>query len=129
MKMKFLYSFQFLFLATLFLSSCTKIDLTATAEVQLNTLLNIKEINNGFIVSGIKDSRITISKLDVNFDPIWQKDNYEWGELLSEGGWGGAFYSVEVVDIFQKREWKSCMLLLSIRRWRCNVAFRVNSHT
>lgn len=102
MKMKFLYSFQVLFLATFFLSSCTKIDLTATAEVQLNTLLNIKEINNGFIVSGIKDSRITISKLDVNFDPIWQKDNYEWGELFSEGGWGGAFYSVEVVDIFQK---------------------------
>jgi hypothetical protein len=90
------------------LSGCNKDDLivdnqSATAEVQLNTLFNIKEINNGFIISGIKDSRITISKLDVNFDPIWQKDNYTWGELFSEGGWGGAFYSVGIIDIFQKQ--------------------------
>lgn len=75
---------------------------SATSEVQLNALFNIKEINNGFIISGIKDSRITISKLDANFNTIWQKDNYTWGELFSEGGWGGAFYSIEVIDIFQK---------------------------
>jgi hypothetical protein len=72
-----------------------------THEFPFNTLLNIKEINTGFIISGIKDSRITISKLTVNLSPVWQKDNYEWGKLYSEGGGGGAIYSVEVIDIFQ----------------------------
>lgn len=105
--MKFINLFQILFITVISLSGCNKDDLivdnqNATAEVQLNTLFNIKEINNRFVISGIMDSRITISKLDSNFDPIWQKDNYTWGELFSEGGWGGAFYSVEVVDIFQK---------------------------
>lgn len=105
--MKLLFSFQVLVLTILSLSGCSKNDLrvtdnnNATTEVQLNTLFNINEINDGFIVSGIKDSRVTITKLDVNFGTIWQKNNYEWGELFSEGGWGGAFYSVEVVNIFQ----------------------------
>lgn len=103
MKMKSLYFFQVLFIVIISFSSCSKItdNETATNEVQLNTLFNINEINNGYIISGIKDSRITISRLDANFGIVWQKDNYEWGELFSEGGWGGAFYSVEVIEIFQ----------------------------
>jgi hypothetical protein len=106
-KMRFLYSFKGFLLTVLLLSSCSKNDLqvtdndNATAELQLNTLFSIKEFDDGFIISGIKDSRIIISKLNFNFDPIWQKDNYEWGEVFSSGGWGGSFYSVDVVNIFR----------------------------
>jgi len=99
--MKFLHSFRVLFLVAISLSSCIKNDLTKTDDVKLSTILDIKEINNGFIISGINDSKITISKMDLNFSPVWQKDNYEWGALFSEGGWGGAFYSIESADIFQ----------------------------
>jgi len=72
-------------------------------EIQLDSFLNLTEIENGFILSGVNDSRVTILKLDVNFKTIWRKDSYEWGNLFSEGGWGGAFYSVHVIDVFQSK--------------------------
>ncbi|HEX2921394.1 MAG TPA: hypothetical protein VHO50_09555 [Bacteroidales bacterium] len=104
--MKYINLFQILVITVISLSGCSKDDFDnqrATAEVGLNTLFNIKAVNNGFILSGMKDSRLTITRLDANFNQIWQRNNYEWGEVHSEGGWGGAFYSVEVVDVFQKQ--------------------------
>jgi hypothetical protein len=105
--MKLLFHLKIIsFACVLLLSSCKKDDIliiddnTITGEIQLNTLFNLIEIKNGFLLSGINDSKITISKLDVNFGTIWKKDNYEWGTTFSEGGWGGAFYSVEVKKIF-----------------------------
>ena len=89
------------------LLSCSKDDLTvidnnnSSGEIQLNTFFDLKEIKDGFTISGVNDSKVTISKLDINFNTIWRKDNYEWGNLFSEGGWGGAFYSVDVVNVFQ----------------------------
>jgi hypothetical protein len=108
MEMKSLKIFIVLILALTSLSSCNKDNNTiidsdkATADVKLNTLFNIKEISNGYIVSGTRDSKISISRLDANFGTVWQRNNYEWGTLFSEGGWGGAIYTVEVINVFQK---------------------------
>lgn len=73
-------------------------------EVQLDILSNITEIENGFIVAGINDSKLTILKLDLNFNILWKRDNYEWGNNYSEGGWGGSFYSVDLINIFQDKK-------------------------
>jgi len=64
------------------LLSCSKDDLTvidnnnSSGEIQLNTFFDLKEIKDGFIISGVNDSKVTISKLDINFNTIWRKDNY-----------------------------------------------------
>jgi len=96
------------FAGVIFSSGCSKEDLPITenrdavAEIRLNTLFNIREISDGFLVSGIYDSKIKISKLDVNFNTVWSKDDFEWGDIFSEGGWGGAFYTVDIVNAVEK---------------------------
>lgn len=85
--------------------SCSKIDspvtddTTITNEIHLNTLFNLINIEDGFLISGISNSKVTISKLNVNFGIIWNKDNYEWGTTFSTGGWGGSFYAVDIIKI------------------------------
>ncbi|MDX9946261.1 MAG: hypothetical protein RBS38_02770 [Bacteroidales bacterium] len=92
----------------IFSSGCSKDDFPVTedndavGEIQMNTLFNIIEISDGFIVSGVSDSKIKISKLDANFNTLWSKNDFEWGEIFSEGGWGGAFYSVDIVNAVEK---------------------------
>src|SRR6266542_4430377 len=83
------------------LASCKKDDLSdIPGKVQLNSLSNIVEIKNGFILSGVNDTKFTILKLDTNFKTIWKKDNYEWGNIYSTGGWGGSSYAVSLVNVF-----------------------------
>ena len=92
------------------LFSCKKDNLSiddkenVLGEVQLNTLFNIKEIKQGFIISGVNNSKFTLLKLDIDFKTIWKKDNYQWGNNYSDGGWGGSFYSVGLVNIFQDEQ-------------------------
>jgi hypothetical protein len=71
-------------------------------QLRLDLLFNLKEINNGYIIYGIKDSRITIFKLDINFKTIWKKDNYEWGKISPGEGWGSSSYYAEIKNIFQE---------------------------
>jgi hypothetical protein len=104
MRYRILHSL--LVLITFAVLSCTKNELPVnedpgiTREIQLNSLSNIMILDEGFIVAGIVDSKVTISKLDVNFNTIWEKHNYEWGTLTSAGGWGGSFYSIYINKIF-----------------------------
>jgi hypothetical protein len=104
MRYRILHSL--LVLITFAVLSCTKNELPVnedpgiTREIQLNSLSNIMILDEGFIVAGIVDSKVTISKLDVNFNTIWEKHNYEWGTLTSTGGWGGSFYSIYINKIF-----------------------------
>lgn len=107
-KLKIYCFLQVVFLSAILSTRCSKDQLIisdndkATAEVKLNTFYNIKEVDNGFIISGVKDSKIYISKLDINFSTVWQKNNFDWGKLSDSGGWGSALYSVNVADIFQE---------------------------
>lgn len=93
---------------TIFLLSCRedplpiRDNLKVTAEIRLKTLLNFKEVRDGYVVSGIKDSKLTISKLDMNFNVVWTQNSFEWGNIYSEGGWGGSFYSIDRVEIIEK---------------------------
>jgi len=75
-------------------------DITVTNEIQLNTVFNFIEINDSYLLSGINNSKITIYKLNVNFETIWKRDSFEWGTTFNEGGWGGSFYSVNIINIF-----------------------------
>lgn len=103
-----LFLLLFFCAAGIFSSSCVKDNFPATdnkdvvGEIQLNTIFNIKEISDGFLIAGISDSKIKISKLDFNFNLIWSRDDFEWGNIFSEGGWGGAFYSVDIVNTVEK---------------------------
>jgi len=105
---KLFFLLSIIYTAVILLSGCSKDDFPvaedkdAVGEIQMNTLFNIREISDGFIIAGVSDSRIKISKLDVNFNTVWSKDDFDWGNNSSEGGWGGAFYSVEIVNVVEK---------------------------
>ena len=92
----------------IFSSGCSKDDFPVTenqdafGEIQLNTLFNITEISDGFIVSGICDSKIKILKLDVNFNTVWSKDDFEWGNIFPGSGWGSTFYSADIINVIEK---------------------------
>lgn len=73
----------------------------ASSEIRLNTLFKINEVQDGFIVSGIKDSKLTIIKLDVNFNIVWTRNNFDWGNIYHEDVWGGSFYSIDIVNIIE----------------------------
>lgn len=96
------------YVITFFLLSCSEDNISitdnidATSEIQLNTLYKIKEVQGGYIVSGIKDSKLTILKVDVNFNIVWTRNNFDWGNIYNEGGWGGSFYSVDIVNIIEQ---------------------------
>lgn len=83
-------------------NTLTTDNLDATSEIQLNTIYDLKEVQGGYIISGINDSKITISKLDVNFNIVWTRNNFDWGIIYSEEGWGGSFYSVDIVNIIEQ---------------------------
>ncbi len=105
---KLFFILSIIYTAVILLSGCSKDDFPvaedkdAVGEIQMNTLFNIREISDGFIIAGVSDSKIKISKLDVNFNTVWSKDDFDWGNNSSEGGWGGAFYSVEIVNVVEK---------------------------
>lgn len=105
---KLFFLLSIIYTAVILLSGCSKDDFPvaedkdAVGEIQMNTLFNIREISDGFIIAGVSDSKIKISKLDVNFNTVWSKDDFDWGNNSSEGGWGGAFYSVEIVNVVEK---------------------------
>ncbi len=91
---------------TFTLISCSEDNITiidnidASSEIQFNTLFEIKEVQGGYIVSGIKDSKLTILKVDANFNIVWTRNNFDWGNIYNEGGWGG-FYSVDIINIIE----------------------------
>jgi hypothetical protein len=109
--MKYLIPLNILLIGiALTIASCTKNDLpviddpTATRDIQINSLSDVVILNDGFLVTGVRDSKIYFSKLDVNFNTIWEKNNFEWGTLLYSGGWGsGSSYLVDIKNIFVVR--------------------------
>ena len=76
-------------------------NIDASSEIQLNAIYEIKEVQGGYIVSGIEDSKVTILKVDVNFNIVWTRNDFDWGNIYSEGGWGGSLYSVDIVNIIE----------------------------
>ena len=77
-------------------------DIITKRDLQLNsihTALITKD--NDILIAGVYDSKTTFIKTDADFGILWRKDNYEWGTNYSEGGWGGAFYSVNIIALFQ----------------------------
>jgi hypothetical protein len=95
------------FAISFIISSCTKNDMpviedpSVTRDIQINSLSNILILDDGFLVTGVSNSKIFISKLDVNFNTIWEKNNYEWGTLKYSGGWGmGSSYNVDIRKVF-----------------------------
>ena len=99
---------KFLLLLVVFLVVCScekKInidDFVSEKYIQLRSINNaIITKDNGLLIAGVFDLKITFIKIDENFRTVWRKDNFEWGVNYSEGGWGGAFYSVQIIDIFQ----------------------------
>lgn len=106
-SMKKFFPFLVLCFTILSFSGCSKDDLAVVDDshrngaIQLNTLFDLKPINGGYILTGVYDAKITIAKLDVNFNAQWRKDNYAWGTLIAGEGWGSSFYSVSVTEVFQ----------------------------
>lgn len=98
-------NFAFILVILLIFVSCTKVNLDD--DIRSVNSLNLSSIHkvivtrdNGLLIAGVYDSKITFIRTDANFNIIWRKDNYEWGALIS-GSWGSSSYWVNVVNIFQ----------------------------
>jgi hypothetical protein len=97
--------FIFILFISLIFVSCDKInlndDIKSVNTLQLNSIQKvIITRDNGLLIAGVYDSKITFIRTDANFNIIWRKDNYDWGTLIS-GSWGLSLYWVNVVNIFQ----------------------------
>ena len=85
---KLFFILSIIYTAVILLSGCSKDDFPvaedkdAVGEIQMNTLFNIREISDGFIIAGVSDSKIKISKLDVNFNTVWSKDDFDWEQFF-----------------------------------------------
>jgi hypothetical protein len=69
---------------------------------QLDNVDNISFTNDqGLLISGSSEGKYTLIKTDKNLRTEWEKNNYEWGNLQYGSGWGSAFYSFQMVKVFQ----------------------------
>jgi hypothetical protein len=100
---------KFLFIPVIFLLICSCEEnpginaIITEKNIQLNNIHSaVITKDNGYLIAGVSDEKTTFIKLDANFNTLWRQDNYEWGTNYSEGGWGGAFYSVTIIAVFQK---------------------------
>lgn len=70
-------------------------------DLDLDIFQCLVPTDDGFLVAGINDSKICIMKLDADFNTIWKKDNYEWGNIVDGEGWGmGSSYYVTINNMF-----------------------------
>lgn len=58
--------------------------------------------DNGLLITGSYNHISTIIKTNYKFEITWEKNNYEWGNLISGSGWGSSFYSANITKIIQK---------------------------
>jgi hypothetical protein len=68
----------------------------------------ISTVDNGLLVAGVDNAKITITKTNADFKTIWRKDDYSWGTLKYSAGWGGSMYSAEVKAMFQDNDHSVC---------------------
>jgi hypothetical protein len=83
-------------------------------DIKLDILQNvITTSDNGLLVAGVNNTKITITKTNANFKTTWRNDNYTWGTLKFTAGWGGSFYSPEVKALFQENDQTVCAVNIS----------------
>jgi hypothetical protein len=90
-------------LSVILVVACSdSVDLIETNGVlRLNRLDCIAQTNDqGFLVAGVFDNKVTLIKTDADFRIVWTKTDYDWGTLLVGSGWGSSFYSATVNDIY-----------------------------
>jgi hypothetical protein len=109
----------FILFVVLFLCSCVEInfknDLASENEIQLNSIQKvIITKDDGLLVAGVYDSKITFIKTDADFRTLWRKDNYDWGTNIY-GSWGQSFYGVQIVNIFQN-DFKNFICIASVQQ-------------
>jgi hypothetical protein len=93
------------FLLSMFvLYSCedqTQGDLKSVNYFQLSSIQKAIVTNdNGFLIGGIDNQKITFIKTDENFQTSWGKNDYDWGHMVP-GIMGSFMYWVQIVNIFQ----------------------------
>lgn len=77
----------------------------STMDFDLEIFQCLVPTDDGFLLAGINDSKVCITKLDANFNTIWEKDNYEWGTIVEGEGWGmGSSYYVTINNMFINNE-------------------------
>jgi hypothetical protein len=100
----------FLFLSLLISCSKEKIItdyninmIPSSVDFQLNNVSSVLFTqDNGLLIAGVSNRKITIIKTNFKFETEWTKNNYEWGNQIAGSGWGSSFYSPNISKIFQK---------------------------
>ncbi len=75
-------------------------DLNSEQDIPLDNLHDIIITReNGLLISGEHDSKISVIKTDPNFLTYWQRDNFEWGNLI-RGDRGSMSYWITILNSF-----------------------------
>jgi hypothetical protein len=77
-------------------------DIQSENDIRLNSVQKvIVTRDNGLLIAGVYDSKLTFIKTDENFDITWMKDDYEWGRYEVGSFGGGSTNAFEVINLFQ----------------------------
>jgi hypothetical protein len=77
-------------------------DIQSENDIRLNSVQKvIVTRDNGLLIAGVYDSKLTFIKTDENFDITWMKDDYEWGRYEAGSFGGGSTNAFEVINLFQ----------------------------
>lgn len=60
--------------------------------------------DNGLLISGLSGDQYTFIKTDASLATEWTKSGFDGGKIVSGSGWGSSFYSVKIVNAFQRQD-------------------------
>jgi hypothetical protein len=76
-----------------------------SSTFNLNRIDNVLFTNdNGTLIAGVYHHKYTIIKTNENFDIVWSKNSYEWGNFILGLGWGPMYNSIQIVKMFQRTD-------------------------
>lgn len=84
-------------------------DINSELDIPLDNLNDaVITRDNGLLISGEYDSKITVIKTDPNFLTYWRRDDFEWGNLM-RGDWGSMSYWISILNSYQTDEGNYCL--------------------
>lgn len=92
---------------TLFLLSCTDDRLAEVenpriiSDVRLESLHNVIEVSDGYVIAGMGDSKIIITKIDKDLNVVWKRNDISLGEIFKKGE-SDIVYSTEKILVKEK---------------------------
>lgn len=110
---------------TVFLLSCTDDHLTEVenpriiSDVRLEALHNVIEVSDGYVIAGMGDSKIIITKVDKDLNVVWKRNDISLGEIFEKGA-SDILYGTDKI-LIKEKENGDLIFFCSIKKVEINV--------